>query len=65
MLQRIFLKYGQVLEVVVLPGKKGGGSGLVELDCRQAAECAANIESGFAENPLKVKLLQGDTMSQF
>jgi hypothetical protein len=61
MLQRIFLKYGEVLEVAVLPGKKGGGSGLVELESRQAAECAANIERGFAENPLKVKLLTGET----
>ena len=60
-LQRIFSKFGDVLEVVVLPGKKksGGGSGLVEMETKEAAEFAVNIERGFAENPLKIKLLEG------
>jgi len=59
MLRTIFLKYGEVLEVVVLPGKKGGGSGLVELESRQAATSAANIECGFPENPLKIRVIKG------
>ena len=63
MLQRIFSKFGDVLEVVVLPGKKksGGGSGLVEMETKEAAEFAVNIERGFAENPLKIKLLEGSS----
>lgn len=59
MLRRIFSKFGDVLEVVVLPGKKsGGGSGLVEMSTRQSAIDAVNIERGFADNPLKIKLLE-------
>jgi DnaJ family protein C protein 17 len=59
MLRRIFSKFGVVSEVVVLPGKKsGGGSGLVEMASRQSAVDAVNIERGFAENPLKLRLLE-------
>jgi DnaJ family protein C protein 17 len=60
MLKRIFSKFGDVLEVVVLPGKKKGGeggSGLVEMSTKQAAADAVNIERGFADHPLKIKLL--------
>ena len=58
MLKRIFSKFGDVLEVVVLPGKKKtGGSGLVELSTHQSAVDAVNIERGFADNPLKLKML--------
>jgi DnaJ family protein C protein 17 len=58
MLKRIFSKFGDVLEVVVLPGKKKtGGSGLVEMSTRQSAVDAVNIERGFADNPLKLKML--------
>ena len=59
MLRRIFSKFGDVLEVVVLPGKKAvGGSGLVEMSSRQSAIDAVNIERGFADSPLKIKLLE-------
>ena len=69
MLKRIFSKFGDVLEVVVLPGKKktgkgnetGSGSGLVEMSTKQSAVDAVNIERGFADHPLKIKLLEDST----
>ncbi|XP_059080520.1 dnaJ homolog subfamily C member 17-like [Tigriopus californicus] len=55
-LRQIFAKYGDVGEVIVL-GKPGKMSGLVEMHSRSAAELAAQIETGFRDHPLKVKLI--------
>ena len=57
-LRKIFSKYGDVAEVVVMDGGGGTkGSGLVEMCTPLAADMASKIEVGFAECPLKVKLL--------
>lgn len=55
-LRQIFAKYGDVGEVIVL-GKPGKMSGLVEMMSRGAAELAAQIETGFMNQPLKIKLI--------
>jgi DnaJ family protein C protein 17 len=54
-LKSIFSKFGEVREVVVLPGKKSKRSGLLEMATRAAAESAARIEVGLPEAPLKVR----------
>ncbi len=56
-LKMIFSKYGEVLEAVVLPGKKGKMSGLVEMRHGRSAQSAARIESGFPAAPLKVSVM--------
>ncbi len=63
-LKRIFCKYGDVGEVIVMASKKKSGShsGLVEM--LSGAQMAVNIEKGFPGNPLKVKLLGGDESAQ-
>ena len=58
-LKMIFSKYGEVLEAVVLPGKKGKMSGLVEMRHGRSAQSAARIESGFPAAPLKVSVMGG------
>lgn len=54
-LKRIFCKYGDVGEVIVMENKKEKGkySALIEMKSGQAARLAANIEKGFPDNPLK------------
>lgn len=54
-LEKIFTKYGQVTAVVV--NEKKGGSALVEFESAGDAKMAANIETGFMDSPLKVKLV--------
>ena len=57
-LRKIFSKYGDVAEVVVMDGSGGKkGSGLVEMCAPFAADMASKIEVGFSECPLKVKLI--------
>jgi len=57
-LRKIFSKYGDVAEVVVMDGSGGKkGSGLIEMSTPFAADMASKIEIGFSECPLKVKLL--------
>ena len=59
-LKRIFCKYGDVGEVIIIEKKKGKGkfSALVEMKSGQAAEMAVNIEKGFNENPFqKIELI--------
>jgi len=53
-LEKIFFKYGTVAGTVI--GGKGG-SALVEFDSLMSARMAVNIETGYLENPLKVKPL--------
>jgi len=53
-LKRIFSKYGEVANVVVMDAKRVG---LVEMQTKIAAVQASRIETGYADNPLKVKLL--------
>jgi len=53
-LQSIFHKYGDVANVVVLTEKRVG---LVEMSLKSAAVMASKIETGFADSPFKVKLL--------
>ena len=62
-LRKIFSKYGDVAEVVVMGGGGTKGSGLVEMSTPFAADMAAQIESGFAECPLKVKQLAEERSS--
>ena len=59
-LRRIFSKYCDVGDVLVIPKSKGSMSGLVEMSSKSAAKMAVQIEIGFAENPLKVKLVDED-----
>jgi len=54
-LEKIFTKYGEVTAVVV--NEKKGGSALIEFESAGDAKMAANIETGFMESPLKVKLV--------
>jgi len=54
-LEKIFTKYGQVTAVVV--NEKKGGSALIEFESASDAKMAANIETGFMESSLKVKLM--------
>ena len=57
-LRKIFSKYGDVAEVVVMDGSGGKkGSGIVEMCTPFAADMASKIEVGFSECPLKIKLL--------
>lgn len=53
-LETIFTKYGTVTAVVVNIKKR---SALVEFEDISAAKMAANIETGYTDNPLKVKPL--------
>lgn len=53
-LETIFTKYGTVTAVVVNSKKR---SALVEFEDKAAAKMAANIETGYRDNPLKVKPL--------
>ena len=62
-LKRIFCKYGDVGEVIIIEKKKGKGkfSALVEMKSGQAAEMAVNIEKGFNENPFqKIELIDDE-----
>ncbi len=61
-LERIFTKYGPVTGVVV--NEKKGGSALVEFADTASARMAANIETGFMDNPFKVKPLFEDGLPQ-
>jgi hypothetical protein len=61
-LERIFTKYGPVTGVVV--NDKKGGSALVEFADTASARMAANIETGFIDNPFKVKPLFEDGLHQ-
>ncbi len=63
-LRGIFAKYGVVKEVVVLAGKKGKMSGLVEMARRRGAEAAAKYETGLMAAPLKVSLMGGKGQEQ-
>jgi len=54
-LEKVFLKYGNVTGIVI--NEQKGGSAIVELDTITAAKMALNIETGFPENPLKLKQL--------
>jgi len=54
-LEKIFTKYGQVTAVVV--NEKKGGSALIEFESAADAKMAVNIETGFMESLLKVKLV--------
>lgn len=56
-LRRFLGKYGNVTEVVILPGKKG--SALVEFQSTEAAEMAVAYEKGDLKNPLKLNWLPG------
>ena len=65
-LKRIFCKYGDVGEVIIIEKKKGKGkfSALVEMKSGQAAEMAVNIEKGFNENPFKkIELIDEESKS--
>jgi len=62
-LKRIFCKYGDVGEVIVMENKKDKGkfSALVEMKSGQAASLAVGIERGFNENPFrKIELIEED-----
>jgi hypothetical protein len=61
-LERIFTKYGPVTGVVV--NERKGGSALVEFADTASARMAANIETGFMDNPFKVKPLFEDGLPQ-
>ncbi len=61
-LERIFTKYGPVTGVVV--NEKKGGSALVEFADTASARMAAKIETGFMDNPFKVKPLFEDGLPQ-
>ena len=64
-LRKIFSKYGDVAEVVVMDGSGGKkGSGLVEMCTPFAADMASKIEIGFSECPLKVKLLGAENSTK-
>jgi len=64
-LEKIFTKYGTVTAVVVKEKKGGGGgSALIEFDDVSSAKMAAKIETGFFNNPLKVKGLFEDAEQQ-
>jgi len=54
-LEKIFTKYGTVTGVVINENK--GGSALIEFENINDAKMAANIETGFFDCKLKVKLL--------
>ena len=59
-LKRVFGKYGDVGEVIIMENKKEKGkfSALVEMKSGQAASLAVNIERGFTENPFsKIELI--------
>lgn len=56
-LRRYLGKYGDITELVILPGKKG--SALVEFSTRDAAEMAVAYEKGDLKNPLKLSWLAG------
>ncbi|XP_034051133.1 dnaJ homolog subfamily C member 17 isoform X2 [Thalassophryne amazonica] len=57
LLFKLFHKYGDVLNVVVLSTKKG--SALVEFATVRAAELAVKHEHGLSENPLKILWIEG------
>lgn len=59
-MEKIFTKYGTVTGVVV--NEKKGGSALVEFEDLASARMAANIETGFMDNPFKVKPLFEDSL---
>ena len=66
-LKRIFCKYGDVGEVIVMPNKKDKDkySALVEMKSGQAASLAVNIERGLNENPFrKIELIEEDSLSK-
>jgi len=52
-LRKIFSKYGDVENVVVMEEKRVG---LVEMKLKTAAVSASKIETGYSDNPLKIKL---------
>lgn len=59
MLRAMFSKYGQVKNVVMLTGKKGKMSGLVDMASLNAATLACQNETGLLQSPISVKLLDG------
>lgn len=56
-LKKFLGKYGDITELVLLPGKKG--SALVEFKTKDAAEMAVSYEKGDLKNPLKLSWLPG------
>lgn len=56
-LRKFLGKYGDITELVLLPGKKG--SALIEFSSRDAAEMAVAYEKGDLANPLKLSYLPG------
>jgi len=60
-LRTIFNKYGDISAVIV--SKKRLGSALVEFTSQSSAKLAAECETGFMENPIKVKLLGSESSS--
>lgn len=50
-------KYGDISELLVLPGKKG--SALVEFCTREAAEMAFAYEKGDLKNPIRLSWIGG------
>eukprot|EP00088_Acartia_fossae_P005440 TRINITY_DN12408_c0_g1_i1.p1 TRINITY_DN12408_c0_g1~~TRINITY_DN12408_c0_g1_i1.p1 ORF type:complete len:300 (+),score=55.89 TRINITY_DN12408_c0_g1_i1:72-971(+) len=60
-LEKIFNKYGTVSGVVV--NEKKGGSALVEFQDLSCAKMAVKIETGFFNQPLKIKPLFDETVT--
>lgn len=56
-LRKYLGKYGDISELVILPGKKG--SALVEFTTKEGAEMAVSYEKGDLKNPLKLSWLGG------
>nr|XP_040582853.1 dnaJ homolog subfamily C member 17-like [Lepeophtheirus salmonis]XP_040582854.1 dnaJ homolog subfamily C member 17-like [Lepeophtheirus salmonis] len=51
-LEKIFFKYGDIQNIIVL-----GKSALIEMKDSNAASIAAKIETGYMDNPLKIKIV--------
>nr|ACO14766.1 DnaJ homolog subfamily C member 17 [Caligus clemensi] len=51
-LEKIFHKYGDVLNIIVL-----GKSALIEMKDSKAADLASKIETGYSDNPFKIKVI--------
>ena len=63
-LKSIFSKYGDVSVVIISESSTAAkGSALIEMATRTSAEMASNMESGFEQAPLKVKLLENSVPS--
>lgn len=62
-LKRIFCKYGEVGEVIIMQKEKGKFSALIEM--KSGAKLASEIEKGFLENPFKkVELIEEKVQNQ-